>query len=157
MTFLTRTESLSYTILGKIPLKKYIIDTNALISFVTDRNQAQQAAIDRLFEEAAILKNLVLCPQNVLTEFIYVMEKVYGIPKMTIHTMIRDFISMPGIKIIHDIDLNILFSYWPEHIPDFGDAVVAGVCKANKGSVVATFDKKFVDLLRRLDLIASFY
>jgi len=67
------------------------------------------------------------------------------------------FISMPGIKIIHDIDLNILFSYWPEHIPDFGDAVVAGVCKANKGSVVATFDKKFVGLLRRLDLIAIFY
>ncbi len=138
-------------------MKTYIIDTNALISFVTDRDTDQQEIIATIFKSAANLKKTVLCPQNVLTEFIYVMEKVYGIPKMTIHTMIRDFISMPGIKIIHDIDLNILFSYWPEHIPDFGDAVVAGVCKANKGSVVATFDKKFVDLLRRLDLIASFY
>jgi len=138
-------------------MKTYIIDTNALISFITDRDTDQQEIIATIFKSAANLKKTVLCPQNVLTEFIYVMEKVYGIPKMTIHTMIRDFISMPGIKIIHDIDLNILFSYWPEHIPDFGDAVVAGVCKANKGSVVATFDKKFVDLLRRLDLIASFY
>jgi len=138
-------------------MKTYIIDTNALISFVTDRDTAQQEIIATIFKSAANLKETVFCPQNVLTEFIYVMEKVYGIPKMTIHTMIRDFISMPGIKIIHDIDLNILFSYWPEHIPDFGDAVVAGVCKANKGSVVATFDKKFVDLLRRLDLIAIFY
>ena len=138
-------------------MKTYIIDTNALISFVTDRDTDQQEIIATIFKSAANLKKTVLCPQNVLTEFIYVMEKVYGIPKMTIHTMIRDFISMPGIKIIHDIDLNILFSYWPEHIPDFGDAVVAGVCKANKGSVVATFDKKFVGLLRRLDLIASFY
>ena len=138
-------------------MKTYIIDTNALISFITDRDTDQQEIIATIFKSAANLKKTVFCPQNVLTEFIYVMEKVYGIPKMTIHTMIRDFISMPGIKIIHDIDLNILFSYWPEHIPDFGDAVVAGVCKANKGSVVATFDKKFVDLLRRLDLIASFY
>ncbi|RLC18926.1 MAG: type II toxin-antitoxin system VapC family toxin [Deltaproteobacteria bacterium] len=138
-------------------MKTYIIDTNALISFITDRDTDQQEIIATIFKSAANLKKTVLCPQNVLTEFIYVMEKVYGIPKMTIHTMIRDFISMPGIKIIHDIDLNILFSYWPEHIPDFGDAVVAGVCKANKGSVVATFDKKFVGLLRRLDLIAIFY
>ena len=84
------------------------------------------------------------------------MEKVYGVPKMTLHTMIRNFISMPGIKIIHDIDLNILFSYWPEHIPDFGDAVVATVCNVNKGSIVATFDKKFMGLLRRLDLPVGF-
>jgi len=138
-------------------MKTYIIDTNALISFITDRDTAQQEIIAAVFKNAARLKEKVFCPQNVLTEFIYVMEKVYGIPKMTIHTMIRNFISMPGIKIIHDIDLNILFSYWPEHIPDFGDALVAGVCKANKGSIVATFDKKFIGFLRRLDLPAGFY
>ena len=133
-------------------MKTYIIDTNALISFITDRNIAQQEIIAEVFTNTARLKEIVLCPQNVLTEFIYVMEKVYGIPKITIHTMIDNFISMPGIKIIHEIDLTILFSFWPEHIPDFGDAVVAAVCKANKGSIVATFDKKFIALLKHLNL-----
>jgi predicted nucleic acid-binding protein len=48
-------------------VKKYIIDTNALISFVTDRNAAQQQKIAPLFESAANLKALVLCHQYVLT------------------------------------------------------------------------------------------
>ena len=36
-------------------MKKYIIDTNALISFVTDRNPAQQRRIGEIFEGAAML------------------------------------------------------------------------------------------------------
>nr|MBL0702317.1 hypothetical protein [Desulfobacterales bacterium] len=65
-------------------MKKYIIDTNALISFVTDRNQEQQVKVDKLFNDAARLRILVLCPQNVLTEFVYVMDKIYQIPKFEI-------------------------------------------------------------------------
>lgn len=43
-------------------MKKYIIDTNALLSFVTDRNAAQQRRIAEIFEGAARLKWLVVCP-----------------------------------------------------------------------------------------------
>jgi predicted nucleic acid-binding protein len=63
-------------------LKNYIIDTNALISFVTDRNPAQQDKIANLLDSAAQLKVRVLCPQNVLTEFIYLMDSVYRSPKI---------------------------------------------------------------------------
>jgi predicted nucleic-acid-binding protein len=137
-------------------MKPYIIDTNALISFITDRDITQQEIIGKIFKNAARLKETIFCPQNVLTEFVYVMEKVYGVPKTIIHTMIKNFISMPGIKIIHEIDLNILFSYWPKYIPDFGDAVVVAVCKTTKGSIVATFDKKLMVLLRSLNLPVAF-
>ena len=137
-------------------MKIYVIDTNALLSFITDRNIAQQDLIAEILQNAAELKEIVFCPQNVLTEFIYVMEKVYGVPKAQIHRMIKNFLSMPGIKIVHDIDLNILFSLWPKNIPDFGDAMVAAVCKANKGSIIATFDKKFMDLLNGLNLPVAF-
>ena len=67
--------------------------------YVTDRNLDQQGEIDRLFKNAARLKILVLCPQNVLTEFVYVMDKVYQIPKPEINEMVQDFIYMPGIKV----------------------------------------------------------
>jgi hypothetical protein len=33
-------------------MKKYIIDTNALISFVTDRNPKQQQLMKAIFESA---------------------------------------------------------------------------------------------------------
>ncbi len=73
-------------------MNNYIIDTNAMISFVTDRNPAQQGKIANLLDSAAHLKIRVLCPQNVLTEFVYVMDSVYRIGKAEIRDMVRDFI-----------------------------------------------------------------
>jgi len=133
-------------------LKNCIIDTNALISFVTDRNPAQQGKIADLLDRAAQLKVRVLCPQNVLTEFVYVMDSVYRIGKAEIRDMVRDFIQLPGIEIVHQLSLKTLFIFWPETIPDYGDAIIAAVCKDTKGSSIATFDRKFSAELKRLGL-----
>ncbi len=133
-------------------MRKYIIDTNALISFVTDRNPEQQVKIDKLFNDAARLRILVLCPQNVLTEFVYVMDKVYQIPKSEINKIVRDFIDMPGIEVVHDLDMKTLMSYWPEVFQDYGDAIIATLCKNTKGSLIATFDRKFRTKLKKIGL-----
>ncbi|UCD77547.1 MAG: PIN domain-containing protein [Desulfobacterales bacterium] len=138
-------------------MKKYIIDTNALISFVTDRNPGQQDKIAAVFDRAAQLKVKVLCPQNVLTEFVYVMNSVYDVANAEIRDMVKDFISMPGVEIVHEINLQTLLSYWPEKVPDYGDAIIAVLCKDTSGSSVATFDQKFRAKLKKLDLaIISF-
>ena len=133
-------------------MRKCIIDTNALISFVTDRNPAQQEKIAELFEDAVRLKVKVLCPQNVLTEFIYVMDSVYGIRKTEIRDIVKDFINLPGVEIVHRINLITLFDFWPEKVPDYGDAIIAALCKDTKGSSVATFDRKFRIKLKKLDI-----
>jgi predicted nucleic-acid-binding protein len=133
-------------------VKKYIIDTNALISFVTDRNPDQQQKIAPLFESAAHLKALILCHQYVLTEFIYVMDRVYHVPKDEIGRMIADFVDMPGIEVIHEIDFNTVLSCWPDPIPDFGDAVIASVGKITRRSTIVTFDRKFTNNLKSLGL-----
>jgi predicted nucleic acid-binding protein len=133
-------------------VRKYIIDKNALISFVTDRNPEQQVKIDKLFNDAARLRILVLCPQNVLTEFVYVMDKVYQIPKSEINKIVRDFIDMPGIEVVHDLDMKTLMSYWPEVFQDYGDAIIATLCKNTKGSLIATFDRKFRTKLKKIGL-----
>ena len=133
-------------------MKKYIIDTNALISFVTDRNPDQQQKIAPLFESAAHLKALILCHQNVLTEFIHVMDRVYHVPKDEIGRMIAAFVEMPGIEIIHEIDFNAVLSCWPDLIPDFGDAVIASIGKIIRRSAIVTFDRKFTNNLNSLGL-----
>ena len=133
-------------------MKKHIIDTNALISFVTDRNPTQQAKIANLLDSAAQLKVRVLCPQNVLTEFVYVMDSVYGIDQTEIRDIARDFIKLPGLEIVHQISLKTLFTFWPEKVPDYGDAIVASLCKDTKGASVATFDRKFRVKLKKLGL-----
>jgi predicted nucleic-acid-binding protein len=136
-------------------LKNYIIDTNALISFVTDRNATQQGKISTLFDSAVRLKVGVLCPQNVLTEFVYVMDAVYGIGKDEIRDIIRDFIRLPGVEVVHQINLKTLCTLWPEKVPDYGDAIIASLCKDTKGTSVATFDRKFRAKLKKLGLATS--
>lgn len=131
-------------------MKKYIIDTNALISFVTDRNLAQQEIVAPLFEAAARLKCSLICHQFVLTEFVFVMEKVYGTPKESINAMLRDFITMPGVEVHQQTDFSTLLSYWPTKIADFGDALIAATGKTMKGAIIVTFDAKFKTALKKL-------
>ena len=131
-------------------MKKYIIDTNALISFVTVRNLAQQEVVAALFEAAARSKCVLICHQLVLTEFVFVMDKVYGTPKETINTLLRDFISLPGVEVQQATDFSALLSYWPSKITDFGDALIAVTAKSIKGSIIVTFDEKFKSALKKL-------
>lgn len=133
-------------------MKKYVIDANALISFVTDRNLEQQKKIIPLFDASARLKSIILCHQHVLTEFIYVMDKIYRIPKLKIAQMVSDFIDMPGIEIIHEVNFKAVLACWPKPIPDFGDAVIAAVAMVQKGSIIVSFDRKFTKSLKALTL-----
>jgi len=133
-------------------LRRYVIDTNALISFVTDRSPEQQQLIAPLFEAAAHLKALILCHQHVVTEFVYVMDKIYKVPKKQIARMVADLIMMPGIEIIQEIDFSRLLSFWPDPVPDFGDAVIAAVGKIAKGTAVVTFDRKLRQHLNLLGI-----
>jgi len=133
-------------------VKKYLIDTNALISFVTDRNPAQQEIVAPLFEAASRLKCTLVCHQFVLTEFVFVMDKVYGTPKETINSMLRDFIAMPGVEVCQQSDFNTVLSFWPSRIADFGDALIAATGKAMKGATIVTFDVKFKSALKKLGL-----
>lgn len=133
-------------------MKRYIIDTNALISFVTDRNLEQQKMVTPIFEAAARLKCSLICHQSVLSEFVFVMDKVYGLPKERINTMLADFIAMPGVVIEQQTDFKAVLALWPTVVADYGDALVAATAKAVKGGVVVSFDAKFKTALKKMGL-----
>lgn len=134
-------------------MKKYVIDTNAIISFVTDRNLAQQETVAPLFAAASRLKCTLICHQFVLTEFVFVMEKVYGTPKERINAMVRDFVAMPGVELRHETNFDKVLSLWPGKIADFGDAIVASVGAALKGAAIVTFDGKFKSALKAQGIV----
>ena len=50
---------------------RHIIDTNCLLSFVTDRNPIQNECMAAVFERAAKLEEEILVISNVITEFVY--------------------------------------------------------------------------------------
>ena len=133
-------------------MKKIIIDTNCLLSFVTDRNLQQQEKISRLFQEAGQLKALILCHHHVISEFVYVLSSVYSIETNKIHAIVSDLIVMPGVEPVSAVNVKIVLSLWPAIIPDYGDAVIAAHCKDTKGTSVASFDKKFIKAMKKGDI-----
>ena len=60
-------------------MKRIVVDTNVLVSFLTDRDARQQARAARLFEAAAAGEVQLILHQLVATELIYVLRTVYAV------------------------------------------------------------------------------
>jgi predicted nucleic acid-binding protein len=124
-------------------MKRVAIDTNVLISFVTDRNLEQQGQAARIFEAAKRSQLTVVCHQNVVTEFVYVLDCIYHVELITVQGMLRNLIEMPGVELANELDFSCLLTVWPDKCPDYGDAVLLAFCKGHKDIRLATFDRKF--------------
>jgi predicted nucleic acid-binding protein len=66
--------------------------------------------------------------------------------------MVTDFIAMPGVEIIHEIEMASLLRLWPEKIVDYGDAIIVVVAKGIAGSEVVTFDRGLRATCKRLKI-----
>jgi predicted nucleic-acid-binding protein len=132
-------------------MKSFIIDTNCLISFITDRNQKQQQIVKEVIEKASRNEINLYVISNVLTELVYVLESVYQTDKRTISMLIKDLLNNPGIIYNHGYFPEVIYKIWPQLIHDYGDAVIASASKKLKMSVY-TFDRKFSTQLRKLNI-----
>ncbi len=126
-----------------------ILDTNCLISFVSDRNPGQQEKIADLLDKAGRLQSVLIIHHHVISEFVYVLTGVYGLDAEETRQMIVDLIAMPGVLTPSEIDVQRLLALWPAHIPDYGDAVLAAFCQQTRGASIVTFDRKFNRVLRK--------
>jgi predicted nucleic acid-binding protein len=90
------------------------------------------------------LQTEILCQQEVISEFVYVMNSVYQVNNSEIRAMLLDFAEMPGVEIVAGLDLALVSKLWPAQIADYGDAVLAALCQKTRNSAVATFDRKFI-------------
>ena len=115
----------------------------------------QQERMKEVLESAAQLKCRILCPQNVIAEFVYVLDKVYGVETLKIRTMVSDFLEMTGVEILHELDYKTLFTLWPEPINDFADAIIASIARLQKNALIVTFDKKLIAALRKMEIPAE--
>ena len=128
-----------------------VIDTSCLISFVTDRNPSQQAEVARILEDAANLRLAAIVVSNVVTEFVHVLQTVYGRDPVYIAGLIRDLLDTPGIEFREAYPLADILEIWPDTVRDFGDAVLAAAAPKLKAAVV-TFDRDFTRELEALQI-----
>jgi len=120
----------------------YLVDTNCLVSYVTDRNPGQTETIAEVIEDASNLICTICLISNVITEFVYTMQIVYGQDSKFISRMLSDLITNPGIEYLHSYNLKLILNLWPNKIKDYGDAVIAAAALELNFHVL-TFDKDF--------------
>jgi len=130
---------------------KHVIDTNCLLSFVTDRNLKQNRRMAAVFERASMLEEEIVLVSNVISEFVYVQLSVYKQKEKLVSAMIADLMNHPGVQYHHGFFPETILSLWPGSVPDFGDAVIAAAAKTLEVPVY-TFDLAFRRCLERISI-----
>jgi predicted nucleic acid-binding protein len=133
-----------------------VVDTNVLISFLTDRNEKQQELAQGVLQAAADRELDLMVHQQVLTELIYVLLNVYGQRRERVSEVVRDLVALPGVCIVDTIEWSRVFDLWPDPFSDFTDAVLAVSCETARNEAIVTFDEDFKRRLIRLGL-SSFW
>lgn len=125
-------------------MKRIVVDTNVLVSFLTDRDLDQQERAGRLFAAAADGRAELILHQAVLTEMVYVLKNLYLVASDEIASTLADLLALPGISVVDEVAWTRLFELWPTKFRDFADALLALVAKTGGHDGIATFDRRFV-------------
>ena len=124
-----------------------VVDTNVLLSFLTDRNVAQQEKASDLLRAAASRDLEVVLHQQVVTEIIYVLMNRHGQSRGHTAEIIADLLALPGVVTVDRLEWSGVLALWPKPFRDFSDAVLAATCRSGRHDAVATFDESFKRLL----------
>ncbi len=131
-------------------MNRIVIDTNVIISFLTDRNLDQQKLAADLFEGASAGKHQLVLHQIVAIEVVYVLHNLYHRSMAEVAATIRDLIELPGVVVIDKMPWGDLFDLWPQEIESYADAALVAVTRSGNYEYIATFDRKLCNRLKTL-------
>ncbi|MCO5217151.1 MAG: PIN domain-containing protein, partial [Thermomicrobiales bacterium] len=97
----------------------------------------------RLIRRAFSGDEVLFCPETAVMEAIYVMTKLFGVPRHRQAEALRNVLSFPGIRTEHRPSLLAALEFWPEQPKlDIADCLHLALAEELGIFKVYTFDKK---------------
>lgn len=113
-----------------------IADANLVLRYLLNDNRIMSEKAGNLLE-----KNIIHLPFEVCAEIIYVLEKVYNVPREKISSSLSLLLSYPNISTsFKQVLMSALQIYSSENI-DFVDALLVAY-NHELGAIIHSFDKK---------------
>ncbi len=122
---------------------KGIIDTSLLLRFLTKDFPEKRDKFKRLIRDTAKENGLLLIPLMVVIELVYVLEKIYRLPKWEVREKVESLETLPAVEIESEkVALEALRIYTEENLK-FGDAMILAKSRISGIKPVYTFDRDF--------------
>jgi predicted nucleic acid-binding protein len=128
-------------------MKQILVDSNVLVSFLTDRNARQSEKAAALMRGAVAQEHTVVLHSMSIIEMIYVLTQLYHEDPQSVAEDLADLLAMPGVISTDDVMWSLVLERWPSTILALGDAILAAAASAGPFDAVATFDR---DLAKKL-------
>jgi|SRR5579864_2405944 predicted nucleic acid-binding protein len=121
-------------------MKEILVDTDVLVSFLTDRNESQQRRAAALLRGATEREHTLAVHSMAIVETVHVLVQLYDADPLAVSQAMRKLLATPGVITVSDVPWSVVLESWPELIPSFGDAILVGVASEGRHDAVATFD-----------------
>jgi predicted nucleic-acid-binding protein len=113
-----------------------LIDANAILRYIMSDDTDMAHKVDSLLKTEVVTIRF-----EVVAEVVYVLNKVYSMPRNEIATCIKIFLEQPSISIFEADILFFALETYGNSILDFVDCLLYGFAKLKKHTVF-TFDKR---------------
>ena len=121
-----------------------LIDANAILRYMLNDNTVMANQVSELVDSTT-----VTIRYEVVAEVVYVLEKVYLLPRSEIAKGINIFMSLPNVETEAGEALSLALKTYANQNLDFVDSVLYGL-KAIYGYDVFTFDKRLKSIIGKL-------
>ena len=122
-------------------LPKKIVDANVLLRFFLADDEKQFLKAKTFFEKLEYGEDEALLLEIVFAEVVWVLHKVYDIPREDISDKLTKLINYSGIKTVVSKEIfTESLRLYPHHLMDIQDIFLASFASAKECSII-TFDK----------------
>ncbi|GAB6075249.1 PIN domain-containing protein [Desulfurobacterium crinifex] len=117
-----------------------VVDTNVILRYLLRDVEELYAKAEKIITETMNGKTMIFIPQSVIAEVVFVLQKVYKVPRDEIASVLEFFIQLRNCKIQDGEIIKRAISIYKETNLSFVDALLCAF-KAEKGYSLETFDE----------------